>query len=220
MDAEDRSSARRDGGVMHQLLPLVAAYGYAAVFGLLLIESVGIPAPGEGILIATAIFAARTHRLDIALVLAIGSLAAFLGTGIGYLLGRGAGLPLLARYGRFIGLTPARQRLGQYLFIRHGGKIVFLGRFVAFFRAFEGLLAGVNQMPVRRFLAFNALGAAAWTTTIGLAAYVFGRAFVHLSKPLGWTLLGLAAVGFVAGAIYLRHAERALQREADAAILG
>lgn len=205
---------------MHQLLPLVAAYGYAAVFGLLLIESVGIPAPGEGILIATAVFAARTHRLEIALVLAAGSLAAFLGTSIGYLLGREAGLPLLSRYGRFVGLTPARQRLGQYLFLRHGGKIVFLGRFVAFFRAFEGLLAGVNRMSWRRFLVFNAIGAVTWTTAVGLAAFYFGRAFVHLSRPLGWTLVALAATGFVAGLIYMRRAERTLQREADAAILG
>jgi membrane protein DedA with SNARE-associated domain len=205
---------------MHEFFPLVAAYGYAAVFALLLIESIGIPAPGEGILIATAVFAARTHSLDIALVIAIGSLAAFLGTGAGYLIGRGAGLPLITRYGRFVGLTPARQRLGQYLFMRHGGKIVFLGRFVAFFRAFEGLLAGVNQMSWRRFAVFNAVGAVTWTCAIGLAAYYFGRAFVHLNKPLGWALVALAVVGFVVGLFYIRQAERTLQREADAAILG
>ncbi|HEY1753038.1 MAG TPA: DedA family protein [Caulobacteraceae bacterium] len=205
---------------MHEFFPLVAAYGYAAVFALLLIESIGIPAPGEGVLIATAVFAARTHRLDIALVLAVGSLAAFLGSGAGYLIGRGAGLPLITRYGRFVGLTPARQRLGQYLFMRHGGKIVFLGRFVAFFRAFEGLLAGVNQMSWRRFVVFNAVGAVTWTCAIGLAAYYFGRAFVHLNKPLGWALVALAVVGFVVGLFYIRQAERTLQREADAAILG
>jgi membrane protein DedA with SNARE-associated domain len=205
---------------MHQLLPLVAAYGYAVIFGLLFIESIGIPVPGEGILIAGALFAARTHRLDIAGVLAAGSLAAFLGTCVGYLLGRSAGVALLARYGRHVGLTPARQRLGQYLFLRHGAKIIFLGRFVAFLRAFEGILAGANRMGWRRFLVFNALGSAAWTSTVGLCAYVFGRAFVHLSRPLGLALIALAVLAFVAGLIYARHAESALQREADAAILG
>jgi membrane protein DedA with SNARE-associated domain len=143
---------------MHHLLPLVAAYGYAAVFGLLLIESIGIPVPGEGVLIAAALFAARTHRLDIVWVLAAGSLAAFLGSCIGYLLGRSAGVLLLTRYGGYVGLTEARLRLGRYLFLRHGAKLVFLGRFVAFLRAFEGILAGANLMGWRRFLVINALG--------------------------------------------------------------
>jgi membrane protein DedA with SNARE-associated domain len=203
---------------MHQLIPLVASFGYGAVFGLLLIESIGIPVPGEGILIAAALFAARTHRLDIGAIVAAGVLATFLGTSVGYLLGRTAGLPLLARYGRYIGLTAARQRLGQYLFLRHGGKIVFLGRFVAFLRAFEGILAGANRMEWRRFLIFNASGAVAWTSVVSLAAYFFGRAFVHLSKPLGLALILLAVALVVAGFIYVRRAERSLQAKADAAI--
>ncbi|HEX3915936.1 MAG TPA: DedA family protein [Caulobacteraceae bacterium] len=204
---------------MHQLIPIVADFGYAAVFVFLLIESIGIPVPGEGILIAAALFAAQTHRLEIAAVLAAGMTAAFLGTCLGYLAGRRAGLPLLARYGRYIGLTTARQRLGQYLFLRHGGKIVFFGRFIAFLRAFEGLLAGVNRMPWRHFLLFNALGAAAWTTVVGLAAYVFGRTFVHLSKPFGLALILATVVALVVGFFYVRRAERVLQRHADAAIL-
>jgi membrane protein DedA with SNARE-associated domain len=204
---------------MHQFFPLVASYGYAAVFGFLLVESIGIPVPGEGVLIATALFAARTHRLEIVAVLAAGSLAAFLGTWMGYLLASSAGLPLLAKYGPYIGLSSARQRLGRYLFLRHGGKIVFFGRFVAFLRAFEGILAGVNRMPWRRFLVFNALGAAAWTSVIGLAAYFFGRAFVHLSRPLGWALVLLTLAAVVAGLFYVRRAEQVLQRQADAAIL-
>ncbi|HEY3800937.1 MAG TPA: DedA family protein [Caulobacteraceae bacterium] len=205
---------------MHHLLPLVAAYGYAAVFGLLLIESIGIPVPGEGVLIAAALFAARTHRLDVVWVLAAGSLAAFLGSCIGYLLGRSAGVLLLTRYGGYVGLTEARLRLGRYLFLRHGAKLVFLGRFVAFLRAFEGILAGANLMGWRRFLVINALGAVVWTCVVGLCAYVFGRAFISVSRPLGVGLIVLAIVGFVAGLFYLRRAESALQRQADAAILG
>ncbi|HEY1753510.1 MAG TPA: DedA family protein [Caulobacteraceae bacterium] len=205
---------------MHQLVPLVASYGYAAVFTLLFIESIGIPVPGEGILIAGALFAARTHRLEIAGVLAVGALAAFAGTCVGYLVGRSAGLPLLARYGGYVGLTAPRQRLGQYLFLRHGAKIVFLGRFVAFLRAFEGLLAGVNRMQWSRFVLYNAVGAVAWTGIVGLGAYVFGRTFLHVSRPLGLALIALAVVGFIAALVYARHAEAALQSHADAAILG
>jgi membrane protein DedA with SNARE-associated domain len=204
---------------LHELLAFVATYGYAATFGLIFIESLGIPAPGEGIMIATAIFAARTHRLDIAGVIATASVAAFLGTSLSYLVGRSVGLSLLTRYGGFVGLSPARRRLGQYLFLRQGAKIVFIGRFIAFLRAFEGLLAGVNRMPPRRFFIFNALGAVAWTNCIGLGAYVFGRAFVHLSRPLGVAALALAALAFIAAVLYVRSQEAVLQEKADAALL-
>lgn len=204
----------------HHLWPLVATYGYAAVFVLLLIESLGIPAPGEGILIVTAIFAAKTHRLDIAIVIATAAAGAFAGSSLGYLVGRGAGAPLLLRYGGYVGLTPARQRLGQYLFLRHGAKIVFLGRFVAFLRAFAGLLAGINRMPLPRFLAFNALGAAAWTSVVGLGAYSFGHVFVHVSRPIGAALVVVGLAALAAAFLYVRRREADLQKLADAALVG
>jgi membrane protein DedA with SNARE-associated domain len=205
---------------VHQLFAFVASYGYAAAFGLIFVESVGIPVPGEGILIVTALFAARTHRLNIAGVVATASIAAFLGTSLGYYLGRLAGVPLLARYGEYAGLSPARRRLGQYLFLRHGAEIVFIGRFIAFLRAFEGILAGANRMPARRFFLVNALGAIAWTNCIGLGAYFFGRAFVHLSRPIGLAALALAALTLIATAFYLRGQEEVLQGKADAALSG
>ena len=205
---------------MHHLFAVVATYGYAAAFGLIIIESLGIPVPGEAILIATALFAARTHRLNIAGVVATASVAAFLGTSLGYFVGRSVGIPLLTRYGGFVGLSSARRRLGQYLFLRQGAKIVFFGRFVAFLRAFEGLLAGANRMPLRRFLVFNALGAIVWTSIVGLGAYFFGRAFVHVSRPIGLVAIALAALAFIATIFYVRGQEAALQRKADAALIG
>ena len=205
---------------MHQLVALVASYGYAVTFALIFLESVGIPVPGEGILIATALFAARTQRLDIAVVVITAAAAAFLGSNVGYLLGRSAGHALIQRFGGYVGLTPARQRLGQYLFIRHGAKIIFLGRFIAILRAFAGILAGANQMPWRKFLLFNGLGAVVWTMTITLGAFYFGKAFVHLSRPLGVALLVLTGVALIAALIYARSQEATLQRAADAALAG
>ena len=204
---------------MHQLFAFVAAYGYAAAFGLIFVESLGVPAPGEAILIATALFAAHTHRLNIVGIVATASTAAFLGTGLSYYLGRWAGVALLNRFGHYIGLTPARRRLGQYLFLRHGAEIVVIGRFIGFLRAFEGILAGANRMPTRRFFLSNALGAIAWANTFGLGAFYFGRAFVHLSRPLGVALLVLTAAAFVAAVLYVRSQEETLQSKADAALM-
>ena len=205
---------------MHHLIALVASYGYAVTFVFLFLESMGIPIPGEGILIAAALFAARTQRLEIVAVIATASAAAFLGTNAGYLIGRSAGHVLIVRFGPYVGFTPARQRLGQYLFVRHGAKIIFLGRFVAILRAFEGILAGANGMPWRRFVVFNALGAIIWTTAIGLGAFYFGRAFVHLSRPVGLGLLVVGGISLIAALIYARSREAALQRLADAALEG
>ena len=205
---------------MQHLFALVASYGYAVSFVFLFLESAGIPIPGEGILIATALFAARTQRLEISAVVATASSAAFLGTSTGYLLGRSAGHVLIVRFGSYVGLTPARQRLGQYLFVRHGAKIIFFGRFIAILRAFEGILAGANRMPWQRFLVFNALGAIVWTATISLGAFYFGRAFVHLSRPMGLGLLVVGGISLIAALIYARSREAALQRLADAALAG
>jgi membrane protein DedA with SNARE-associated domain len=204
---------------MHQLVALVASYGYAVTFLLIFLESVGIPVPGEGILIAAALFAARTQRLDVALVVATAATAAFLWTNVGYLLGRSAGHALIQRFGGYVGLSPARQRLGQYLFLRHGAKIIFLGRFIAILRAFAGILAGANRMPWRKFVLFNGLGAIVWTTAVALGAFYFGRAFVHLSRPLGLALLVLTGLALVAAFFYARSQEASLQRAADAALL-
>ena len=203
---------------MHQLIALVASYGYAVTFVLIFLESVGVPVPGEGILIAAALFAARTQRLEIAVVIVTAAVAAFLGSSVGYLLGRSAGHALIQRFGGYVGLTPARQRLGQYLFLRHGAKIIFLGRFIAILRAFAGILAGANQMPWRKFLLFNGLGAVVWTMTITLCAFYFGKAFVHLSRPLGVALLVLTGAALIAALIYARSQEAVLQRAADAAL--
>jgi membrane protein DedA with SNARE-associated domain len=214
------NSTRSQPIVIHHLSALVAVYGYVAVFGLIFVESLGVPAPGEGILVVTALFAARTHRLEIAGVITTAAVAAFLGTSLGYLLGRSAGLALIERFGGYVGLSPARRRLGQYLFLRHGAKIVFFGRFIAFLRAFEGILAGANCMPLQRFMLFNFLGAIAWTSSFGLGAYLFGRAFVHLSRPIGVVAVVLAILASIAAILYVRGREEALQREADAALVG
>src|SRR6202022_1993463 len=115
---------------------LIASYGYIAIFGIILLESSGIPLPGETILIGAAIYAGSHHALDIRLIITTAAAAAILGDNIGYWLRAKLGRKALLRWGYLIGLDQRKLDLGEYLFLRHGGKIVFLGRFVAILRVF------------------------------------------------------------------------------------
>src|SRR5689334_23332722 len=117
------------------LQSLISSYGYVAVGGIVALESMGLPLPGEATLIAAALYAGATHDLDIGFVIAAAAIGAVVGDNAGYWIGREVGYPLLYRYGRYLGLTESRLKLGQYLFREHGGKIVFFGRFVAVLRA-------------------------------------------------------------------------------------
>ena len=199
---------------------LVTKYGSFAVAVVVGLESMGLPLPGEAILIAASIYAGKTHGLNIAEVIAAAAAGAIVGDNIGYWIGRKIGFPLLVRYGRYVGLSEQRIKLGQYLFMQHGGKIVFFGRFVAILRVLAALLAGVNRMSWPRFFIANAAGAILWATAFGLGAYVLGEDIEHLTKPaaLALGLIGVALV--VAWVLFVRAHERDLQEEAERALPG
>jgi membrane protein DedA with SNARE-associated domain len=131
---------------------LVSSYGTVAVGTLVALESLGLPLPGETALIAAAIYAGSSHGLDIAAVVGAAAAGAIIGDNIGYAIGRRFGAPLLRRFAPRLGLSEDRIRLGRYLFLVHGGKVVFFGRFVAWLRALAAVLAGINHMPWGRFL--------------------------------------------------------------------
>jgi membrane protein DedA with SNARE-associated domain len=194
---------------------LVAHYGYLATFAAVLVASAGLPLPAGEVLIATAVYAAHTHHLSIAPLLLVGSLGAVIGGATGYGVGRSVAAVTLARYGRFVGLNPARLRLGQYLFLVHGGKIVFILRFVALIGPFGGVLAGANRMPVARFMVFNALGGVAWTLAFGLGGYLFGSFFESVGKPLGIAAVAVAIALVIGLAVYVHNYGAELQAKAD-----
>lgn len=150
------------------LMHLLATYGYLAVLLFVAIESTGIPFPGETMLLVAAIAAGTTHQLSIAWVIVAAAGGAILGDNLGFWVGREGGYRLLRRYGRYIRLEEHRLKQGQYLFLKHGGKVVFFGRFVAVLRAWAAFLAGTNRMRWPRFLLFNAAGGIVWATLYGL----------------------------------------------------
>jgi membrane protein DedA with SNARE-associated domain len=175
----------------------------------------GIPLPGETTLVTAALYAGATGRLSIAAVVFAAAAGAIVGDNIGFWIGRTLGYRWVVRHQSALRLTPKRLRLGQYLFDRHGGKVVFLGRFVAVLRAFAALLAGLNRMRWRRFLVFNMMGAIVWASAYGGGAYAFGDKLTSVLGETGILLSAAAAALVVIGFLLARKYERRVSDEAE-----
>ena len=198
----------------------LVTYGYWAVFIFVATESIGIPFPGETMLLVAAIDAGKTHQLSIALVIVAAACGAILGDNIGFLIGRKGGYLVLHRYGRYIGFNERKLKVGIYMFRRHGGKVVFFGQFVAVLRAWAAFLAGVNRMQWDHFLLFNALGGIVWATFYGLGGYFLGENIHRLVGPIGTVTIVLAVIILIAFAIYIWRNERQLEERAEKALPG
>jgi len=197
---------------------LLATFGYLAVFLFIAIERIGIPFPGETMLITAAIYAGHTHRLDIVLVIAAAAAGAIIGDNIGFAIGHWGGYRLIRRYGHYVRLHKGRLKLGQYLFRKHGAKVVFFGRFVSILRAYAAFLAGTNRMPWWHFLVFNAAGGVVWASVFGVGAYALGTQINNLSRTSGIVFGILAGLAIVASFVFLRRNEARLMAEAEAAL--
>ena len=202
------------------LTQLVMTYGYWAVLVFVAIESTGIPFPGETMLLLAAIYAGKTHHLAILLVIIAAASGAILGDNLGFWVGREGGYRLLRRYGRYIRLDERKLKLGQYLFLKHGGKVVFFGRFVAVLRAWAAFLAGTNRMRWPEFLIFNALGGIVWATIFGLGGYFLGKSIDRFTGPFGIASLVLAVIIIIATLIFVARNESRLEDEAEKAMPG
>src|SRR5207248_6547215 len=145
---------------------------------------------------------------------------AILGDNLGFIIGRVGGYRLLRRYGRALHLDERKLKLGQYLFLKHGGKVVFFGRFVAVLRAWAAFLAGTNRMRWPGFLLFNALGGIAWATIVGLGGYFLGDNIHRLTGPVAIISIVLATLLIIASFIFVRRNEQRLEAEAERALPG
>lgn len=187
---------------------------------LVALESSGIPLPGETILVTAAILAGRTHEGSIVEIIALAAAGAIFGDNIGFWVGREFGLKLLVRHGDKIGLDEGKLKLGQYMFMRFGGGIVFFGRFVAVLRAFAAVLAGANKLAPWRFFLFNAAGGVVWASVFGLGGYFLGKDFHKIAGPVGMAGLALAVGLILYSWFYYRRHEARLIEEAKAALPG
>jgi membrane protein DedA with SNARE-associated domain len=202
------------------LVNAVHSYGAWLVGGVVAIESMGIPLPGETMLVAAALYAGASAKLSITHIVLAAIVGAIAGDNVGFWIGRTVGVRWVMRHRSTLRLTTRRVKLGQYLFLQHGGKVVFFGRFVAVLRALAALLAGLNDMEWNRFLLFNALGAIVWASVFGIGAYVFGQQLADALSTAGVILGIAAAVAVVVAFVVARRYERRLEDVAERALPG
>ena len=209
---------------LQTLQQALAVIGYPAVTIFVMVESMGVPFPGETMLLLASFYAAVDHRLQIPIVIACAALGAIVGDNIGYAVGRTGGRAFVLRFGRYFFFKPAYLDQAERFFARHGNKTVFFGRFTTILRLWSAFLAGVNHMPWRTFLFYNALGGIIWSIIYGLLGYFAGRLFhdnfdqvQQLANIFGWAAGG-AIVAVVLGIVlFIWLYRRRKRREAQIA---
>jgi membrane protein DedA with SNARE-associated domain len=181
---------------------LVHHYGLIALFLIVMLESGGVPLPGETALVTAGVFASR-GELDIIEVIAVAATAAILGDNVGYWAGRTGGRKLLERSKLLSRWTEGVLPWAEGFFHRHGAKTIFIGRFFSVLRVTAAWMAGISRMPWLKFLAWNAAGGICWAALVGLVAYYLGQAAADAISRYGLigglvlvVLAALALVGF------------------------
>jgi membrane protein DedA with SNARE-associated domain len=190
---------------------LLLDYGLVLLFLLVAVESAGIPLPGETALITAAVLA--HHHYKIEWVIVIAAAGAIVGDNLGYWLCRLGGRRLLERFQLTRRYAERALPPAERFFKRHGGKTVFLGRFVAFLRITAAWLAGISRMHWWQFFAWNALGGIVWATGTGLLAYWAGKAAADAVQRYGLyavvVLVALGVIAFVGVRVWRKRMETA-----------
>ncbi|HET8980680.1 MAG TPA: DedA family protein [Solirubrobacteraceae bacterium] len=190
------------------------------MFVFVMIESLGVPFPGETMVIAAAVYSGATHHLDVVLIWASAAAGAIIGDNIGFTIGHHGGYPLLRRYGSKIRIDEGKLKVGRLIFDRHGGKVVFFGRFVSILRTYAAFLAGTNRMRYGRFFAFNAAGGVIWAGIYAFGFYYIGSALAHLRGPVDYGIGAVAVIIVIAFVVWTRRNAQRLEAEAEQAYPG
>lgn len=169
---------------LDQILSLIGQYGYLIIFFGVMLESIGIPIPGETILVAAG-FLVSQGSLEVALTIVLGIFGTILGNQIGYWIGREGGRPFVLRWGHYVGITPERLMRAEGFYVRHGGKAVLLARFTPWLRAFGALVAGISHMHRKTFFFYNVVAGAVWATGSVMIGYLFSESLYLLESWVG-----------------------------------
>lgn len=210
------------GSLSHTLMSFLQSslgeYGYWIVFLAICIESMGVPFPGETMLLIASAYAANTGELNIFGVVASAAGGAIFGDSLGYWIGREGGHRIIRKYGRYVGMTDERYAKAQEYLKKHGGKAVFFGRFVSVARTWIAVLVGAHHLNYFQFVLYNVMGGIAWASLYGTLGYVFGSNLPLLEvilKDVGRVVLLLVVIG-IAVFFYMRKKrkdkEKALEK--------
>jgi membrane protein DedA with SNARE-associated domain len=198
-------------GFLHGVAPILDRWGYLAVAGVIGVESFGVPAPGQTIMVAAAIYAGA-GRLNVVAVGAIAFIAAVLGDNVGYWIGVRGGRSVVHRYGKYIFITPERLERAEKFFARRGNRIVVVARFIDGLRQLNGVIAGITAMPWRTFLIYNAIGAAFWVGWWTTISYLLGTHIVEIvdhTDRYRWLAIAVIAVAVATYVtVHVRHIRR------------
>ncbi|HEX4213683.1 MAG TPA: DedA family protein [Candidatus Dormibacteraeota bacterium] len=205
-------------GIDLNKLPAGPAYGL--ILGIVALEYLGIPVPGETALIAGAILAATLHQLSIGWVIAAATVGALIGGNIGFSIGYWGGAPVLVRVAGPLRISEGRLKVGRYLFMRYGAGVIVLGRFLVVLRAYVSFLGGLNRMGWIRFEIANLIGGILWANLIGLGYYLAGSVIRRFSGPVELGLIVFAVGVVLASLVIVRKNEARLIDTAERALPG
>ena len=172
---------------------------YFGVFVIVLAQCAGVPLPAVAVLLG-AYASARHGDLNLAVVIAVGSLGAMLGSTIGFVLGRVGGRPLMLRLAQRFHADENRIAQLESFFDRHGGTALFFGRWVIVVRLWGAIAAGAAKMPWPKFLLWTITGSIAWVASLSVLAYLAGALAHAIGDALdigGWVLVPIVVLALV-----------------------
>lgn len=193
--------------LFHIIEQALVQWGYWVVLAGLFGESMGLPLPGETVLLFAAFLSHKSNHLQLAWIILLGIAGAIAGDNLGFFLGRLWGPGLLRWLSNTLGMKEDIAA-AKDLILRHGPVTVFWARFIIVFRTIAGPTAGMLGMDWTRFLLFNALGGAVWVTGIALFGYAFASKFHSLIEYFGKVTWIVALAVFIVGALLWRRQKK------------
>jgi membrane protein DedA with SNARE-associated domain len=185
----------------HHLLRLLQSYTYPVLVALVLLESLGIPLPGEIALVTAAAFASL-GRTSIVIVVILGAASAIVGGIIGYWIGVKGGLPLVVRYGGYVGIKKSHIERTHSFFEKNGAKTILVGRFVAVLRTWAAVVAGAAAMSFTQFVVYTTIGSVVWSIVFGSLGFYFGKDLPLLEKYIARSSFAVLIVGAAGIGLY------------------
>lgn len=191
--------------------------GYAAVFILSFISSMGLPVGSELAIIGGGAFASgKVHGvapLNLPVVIILATLGEVLGSGVGYAIGRYGGRPLVDRFGKYVLLTHKDLDRAEAWFARRGEPVVFFGRFIPLLRSFVSFAAGLGEMAIGKFFLYTVIACAIWCTALASLGYSLGSTYDHVVKAFSYAGYVVVALAVVAVAVVFWHRYRSYKAE-------